>query len=459
MNSGTSDVTSATAPVSPARRALTSMLWLLLFSVVAKSAGLLKEVLFANRLGIGVLLDQYALTSNWALWIPSIVPSIAMAAMVPVLATLRRQSESEADTMFAEIAGMALAAGAVLGVATALAPLALGELFGDDPMFRISLPAMAVIAPAMCIVAAGSAQLVSKHRHANLMMEASPSLVIAAYLFLSPGLGLLGLSLATSAGYLLYALMVLWLLHRASALPVPRFSLKSPGWRLIGRASLILTIGSICAGTVAVVDQSQATLLGPGASATLAFANRVLMLPTAMLSMLITRSMLPIFSDHDRAHDPRAFDRLVRRFFLSTLALGLVACAAFWIATPWLIRLLFEHGSFTAEDTAATASAVRWGVLQLPAVVASLVVVQALLSQRRFIWVAISGTFNLVGKLVLNDWLGSRMGVDGITLSTSIIMTSSLVLLLIGYWRMDRSTPRPPSIQSMQIDEQRKSEG
>ena len=166
----TSDIAGARVPVSPIRRALTSMLWLLLFSVIAKSAGLLKEMLFANRLGIDTLMDQYALTSNWALWIPSILPSIAMATMVPVLAALRRQSDAEADAMLGEIAGMALAAGVVLGIATALAPLALGGLFADGPMFRIGLPAMALIAPAMCVVAAGSAQLVSKHRHANLMM-------------------------------------------------------------------------------------------------------------------------------------------------------------------------------------------------------------------------------------------------------------------------------------------------
>lgn len=438
----TSGIAATAMRVSPLRRALTSMLWLLLFSVIAKSAGLIKEMLLANRLGIDTLMDQYALASNWALWIPSILPSIAMATMVPVLAALRRQSDAEADTMLSEIAGMALGAGVILCIATALAPLALGGMFASDPLFRIGLPAMALIAPAMCIVAAGSAQLVSKHRHANLMMEASPALVIAAYLVLAPSLDLLGLSLATSAGYVLYALMILWLLHRAAALPVPKFSLRSRGWRLIGRASLILTIGSTCAGTVAVVDQSQAALLGPDASATLAFANRVLMLPTVMLSMLIMRSMLPIFSDHDRGHDPQAFDRLVRRFFLGSLALGIVACAAFWAATPWLIRLLFEHGSFTAADTAVTASAVRWGVMQLPAVVASMVVVQALLSQRRFSWVAVSGAFNLIGKLVLNDWLGSRMGVDGITLATSIVMTASLALLLIGYWRMDRSMRR-----------------
>ena len=418
------------------------MLWLLLFSVVAKSAGLMKEILFANRIGVDTLMDQYALASNWALWIPAIVPSIAMATMVPVLAALRRQSDTEANAMLSEIAGMALAVGGILGLSTALAPLVLGGQFADDPVFRIGLPAMALITPAMCIVAVGSALLVSKHRHANLMMEAAPASVIGCYLILSPDLDLLGLSIATSAGYLLYALLVLWLLHRAAALPVPKLSFRSSGWRLIGRASVIMTIGSICAGTVAVVDQSQAALLGPGASATLAFASRILMLPTVMLSMLIMRSMLPIFSDHDRAGDPQAFDRLVGRFVLGSLALGLVACAVFWAAAPWLIRLLFEHGSFTAADTTATASAVRWGLLQLPAVVASLVVVQALLSQRRFLWVALAGVFNLSCKFILNDWLGSRMGIDGITLATSIIMTSIFALLLVGYWQMDRSMPQ-----------------
>ena len=66
---------------------------------------------------------------------------------------------------------------------------------------------------------------------------------------------------------------------------------------------------------------------------------------------------------------------------------------------------------------------------------------QALLSRRQFGAVAISGVFNLIAKIGLNAWLAPLMGVDGIALATSIVLTGSFFLLGGFFLRGPRTAP------------------
>lgn len=45
---------------------------------------------------------------------------------------------------------------------------------------------------------------------------------------------------------------------------------------------------------------------------------------------------------------------------------GAVASAQAELLAPWGVSVLFWRGAFTAENTAAAAHVLRWGLLQLP---------------------------------------------------------------------------------------------
>jgi peptidoglycan biosynthesis protein MviN/MurJ (putative lipid II flippase) len=179
----------------------------------------------------------------------------------------------------------------------------------------------------------------------------------------------------------------------------------------------------------------QAATLGDGSVSILGFASRLLLLPAVLLSLLITRAMLPVFSDLQARQQGQALGILVYRFVLAAFAVGTAGAAFVWLLAPQLVAIAFERGNFLAQDTLRTASVLRWGILQLPCFLASLVLVQALLSRRRFGAVAASGVFNFVAKLGLNAWLAPLMGVDGIALATSMVMSLSFLILLYYFRR------------------------
>jgi putative peptidoglycan lipid II flippase len=189
-----------------------------------------------------------------------------------------------------------------------------------------------------------------------------------------------------------------------------------------------------------LADQSQAVTLGAGAAATLAFASRLLQLPSVLLSTLIARGTLPVFAQMQA--DGRDTRPLVLRGALMAAGVGVAGALIVWLTAEPLVALAFQRGQFTAEDAAATASTLRWGILQLPAFLASIVLVQALLARRHYAAVAASGVFNLVAKIAANAWLAPRMGVDGIALATSLVLTASLAILLVAY---QRTAPAPGS--------------
>ncbi len=439
------DVTHPAPGLSPARRTLRSLVWLLVFSVVARGAGFFKEMAVAHELGVSQLTDHYVLAFNWVQWLPAVFGSLAISTFIPMLSEMRRESQQQGDRLADEFAGLTVLLGAILAVLTAAAPLVAIPFFGAEASLSTSLPAMAWVAPALVFAGYGTAMLVASHRHSNLMLEGIPALAFLAFLLAVSQPTLQALSLATSVGYWLYAAAILAMLHFSGHRFRPRLSFRSPGWRRIGRGALALLVSTLCVGAVLVVDQTQAAALGEGAASTLSFANRLLMIPVMVCSMLIPRAMLPVLSELDPVRDRAVFISLVRRFALAGAALGLVTAAVVWPIAPWMVSLMFERGSFSAQDSAATADALRWGILQLPAFAASLVLVQALLSNRWFVAVAVSGVFNLVGKLIFNSWLGPIMGVNGITLATSVVMTLSLGLLLIAYLRLNRSSAPLPA--------------
>ncbi|MGE0315490.1 MAG: lipid II flippase MurJ [Lautropia sp.] len=420
---------------SPAMLALRSMLWLALFSLVARGAGFFKEMALAHRFGVGAVTDAYVLGFTWTVWMPGIFASVAMATLVPTLARLAVDSPSERDRFGSEFAGLSLVAGLVLAVATAAAPTIGGLGASLDPTLALTLPAMALIVPAYFLATYGSTRLVARHSHANLALEAVPAVVLIAVLVAPVDLDLRELCLATTAGYLLYALSVIVLMRRDGEPLALRFGFGSPGWRMLAGAASVMIIGNVCAGSLTLVDQAQAALLGEGSVSILGYASRLLMLPSVLMSMLITRAMLPVFSDLHAGGRSAELEGLVLRFATGAFVIGAAVALVVWVFAADLVAIAFERGSFVAEDTARTASTLRWGILQLPCFLASIVVIQALLGRQQFGAVAASGVFNLVAKLALNAWLAPVMGVDGIALATSIVLSLSLLILAAAFAR------------------------
>jgi putative peptidoglycan lipid II flippase len=111
------------------------------------------------------------------------------------------------------------------------------------------------------------------------------------------------------------------------------------------------------------------------------------------------------------------------------VVLGVMALIVGWRLARWVVRLLFERGSFIVEGILAVSQVLRVGLLQIRLYFAALVLVSVLASQRRHKLMAIGASVNLIMKLRANCALVPLLGVSGIIAGTAFMYMVGFALL------------------------------
>lgn len=114
-----------------------------------------------------------------------------------------------------------------------------------------------------------------------------------------------------------------------------------------------------------LVDNKLASHLGDGGIASLQYGMRLFQLPLGMFAVSVATALLPRFSEAwARKDDARFSTYLGDGIALSALVL-LPAMVGLFAVGADVVRLLFEHGSFTPEDTLRTARVLSFYLIGL----------------------------------------------------------------------------------------------
>jgi putative peptidoglycan lipid II flippase len=435
-------------PVSDHAKIITSIISVTLYVAGAKIVGALKEVALAARYGTGPTLDAYAVVFN-LLTTPISIFAGASAVLVPLLLNLRRTSPAEHTDFFRECLGVTLVGGAIAGGVFALSIiLAVHERwFGLDAdvsrvVVEMVIPLSAMV-PLGVLAALLAMRLMSGRRFVNTLFEAIPSvfLLVGALAIGRPGAGLL--VWGTVAGFAAYVVSLLALPFGPRVEIIPLFRFRSPHWRETGASlGLILVSQAIFIAGIAA-DQVIVSHLGEGANATLGYANRLLMLLTSLGATAVARATLPVFAEV-RLRNPGDEAKLafywMRILFVVSLAIvGICAVLA-----PVGVRILFQHGAFTARDTRSVTEVLRYGLLQLPFYFSSIVIVQLVASRRRYGVFILANTICVTLKIGSGIVLAPILGIKGVMVASAIMYAGSLavLVLLASNGRWNPATPR-----------------
>jgi putative peptidoglycan lipid II flippase len=172
---------------------------------------------------------------------------------------------------------------------------------------------------------------------------------------------------------------------------------------------------------------------GTGAVSWLQYAFRVMYLPLGLFGVSIATAVLPSASRHVAVRDLSAAREIVRRGLSLMLVVSIPAACGLLVLSTDIVRLLFERGRFTPQDTLATAAALRLYAVGLVGFAATRIlspVFYALGHNRVPVALSIvSVTVNLVMSLLLVR----AMGFTGLALATSlaaIVNATSCIVLL-----------------------------
>ena len=129
----------------------------------------------------------------------------------------------------------------------------------------------------------------------------------------------------------------------------------APGMMASSAPQLLMVAGAIIASA------------SPSAVSWLYFANRLIELPLGIVGVAMGTVLIPELTRAVRGGDHSAVAHAESRGLELAVGLALPATLGLMVLSEPIVRLLFEHGAFTSADTAATARALMWLTLALPA--------------------------------------------------------------------------------------------
>jgi len=168
----------------------------------------------------------------------------------------------------------------------------------------------------------------------------------------------------------------------------------------------------------------------PSAVSWLYFANRLIELPLGIVGVAMGTVLVPEMTRALRVADQPSMAHAQSRGLELAVGLALPATLGLVALSEPVVRLLFEHGVFTAADTSATAHALMWLALGLPAHVLVKALSPAFFARGDTMTPLFATLKGLVVAIVLAVILGHLYGASGIAASIALGAWSSATSLI-----------------------------
>jgi len=432
------------------RGAVTTSAWTLL----SRGLGFVRDALLTSHFGVGPLTGAFAIA--WV--VPNLFRRLlgegaVGAAIQPALARARvEHGEDAARTLYARFHGFLLLM--LVGAALATEGVILVLLLRADPADRMALEFAAILVPYMvpiCLTALMAAPQQMRGRYALPAM--APLVLNGALIAALVGLEVFGRDLDGVVAMRWICLTILiaggcqWLLQlpgvRASGYPLApvlhagdgsvRRTMKGFAPALLGLAAVQLNFA---------LDQLLVRLLVDDSANTYTYlANRLLQLPLALVAMAAATGTLPLFARLAAERRRREFDGVLERTCETTLLLTVAAAAGLYALARPVVQVLFEHGNFTAEDTAMLTSTLRGYLWCLPAASMASILTRARQSHGDLRGPALAAVAGIPINLVLDLLLLPRFGVVGAGYATAAALSVQALLLGVGLRGLEIGAP------------------
>ncbi len=420
-----------------------------LATLTSRVLGLVRDQALAYRFGAGDRMDAFLV----ALRIPNLLRELfaegAMnAAFVPVFTRrLTREGREAAWRLGAQLINALAVVTGVIAAAGIVFAEPLTRLFAagyqDVPgKFELTVQLTRIVLPFFTLVAIAAACMGMLN---SLRRFFVPALSPAAYNVCLIASALVVVPLMPEGGVdPVAAVAAAVLAGGAGQIAAQWWALRREGfrWRPAldpGDVGLREVVGLMGPATVAgaalqvnlLVNTALATGEGTGAVTWLTFAFRLMYLPLGVLGVSIATVTLPAVSRHAAAGDLAAVRETVSRGLRLMLAVMVPAAVGLAVLATPVVRLVFEHGEFTAADTPATARALVFyapGIVGYAAVRLTAPVFYAFGNSLTPAGVSVATVAANVG---LNFVLVRVMGYPGLALGTTLASGLNAGVLLV----------------------------
>src|SRR5882672_8640310 len=349
-------------------------------TLASRLLGFARDSMMAALFGAGPVADAFLVAFQGINVVRRLLTEGALnAALIPAWLRVRETGGAAAAAAFAgtvlgTISAALVVAAALIGLVMPLVITALAPGFAGQPTLqlavenaRLMLPYLAFAGPVTVLMALLNAQnRFVLTAFSPLLFNLALIAVMAVLLGWRQDPASAALILAATVGVAGLLQLLILMLRRGSDIATPLRVAFDPQMRgFLGRA-----IPGMIAGAgpqLLVVAGAVIASSSPSAVSWLYFANRLIELPLGIVGVAMGTVLVPELTRALRGNDRIAISQAESRGLELAVGLALPATLGLIVLSAPVVRLLFEHGVFTAADTIATAHALMWLALGLPA--------------------------------------------------------------------------------------------
>ncbi|HEY3891555.1 MAG TPA: murein biosynthesis integral membrane protein MurJ [Bradyrhizobium sp.] len=351
-------------------------------TLVSRLLGFVRDSIIAALLGAGPVADAFLMAFQLINVVRRLLTEGALnAALVPAWLRVREAGGAAAAAAFAgrvlgTVGATLIVMAALIGLSMPLVIAALAPGFAGHATLRLAVEDARLMLPYLALAGPVAVMMALLNAQGRFVLSAfSPLLfnlaliaVTAMLLFWRTDAAAAALAIAATVGIAGLLQLLTLVLRRAGASATPlraAFDAEMRGFFAQAIPGMIASAGPqwlVVAG--AIIASSS-----PSAVSWLYFANRLIELPLGIVGAAMGTVLVPELTRALRGDDAAAMIEAGSRGLELAVGLALPATLGLIVLREPIVRTLFQHGAFTAADTVATAQALMWLALALPAYV------------------------------------------------------------------------------------------
>jgi len=260
--------------------------------------------------------------------------------------------------------------------------------------------------------------------------------IIISSLLFARSLGIASLSFGVLLGSILQMAIQLPGLRRVRL--TFSLNLSHPGLYRIIQLYIPVILSLVISQVGIAIDRNLASRTGEQTIAWMAAATTLIQFPLGLVSMAISMAVLPSLSQFDVSAELEGFKQTLALGLRLVLVLIIPAAVGLFVLGKPIIALIFEHGEFTAYDTAQTALALRFYLLGLPFAAIDLPLIFAFYARKDTRTPVMVGILGVIIYLIVALATIHPLGMVGLVLANSAQLTGhALIMLVLLYRRLE----------------------
>ena len=410
-----------------------------IFTILAQIGGFAKELTVAAWFGTGDAIDAFLIALLVPTFIVNVLAGSISASFLPTFIRVYRNLglAGAQRILTGVITGFfffGLILSVILIVSTPLYLPALCSGFSPEKLqlAQIILYALVpiILLKGLSTICAGVLNALDNFALAAILPILGPLSAIFFFLTVGASLGIYALVVGTILGFGLEAFFIGGAIIKRKFSLRPRLIRFDPDLRIVIGQFLPMIAGSIIMGSTEIVDKGMAAALAPGSVAALNYGNKIIAAVMTLATTAIGTAVLPYFARMVAEKDWINI-RSTLKFYLSTIfVIGIPAAILIFAFSDSIVNIIFQRGSFTAEDAAIVSPVQAYFAFQIPFYVAGIVAVRLISSLRANHILMWGAGINLAVNIGLNILFIHFLGLRGIALSTSFVYFISFLFLV-----------------------------